>query len=311
MRSKKWVITALLFVMVIGTGARVYAVRKSITVQDIENVNDKETKQKITEVFLSDGHKGVNVNPEEAGGIEIVKGNFTGTEGIVVSVEFGSKLTLISVYEKNGKSYRFIDDLGSFLKIESIMPAGLKPEGKDLIFIKENANQTMGSYENTDFMRGYFWNGGNFELVFNIPSSIDSQWYDVKDDGSFLWRKVLHKSVAEFENGNEPNISRSIKNEYYTCSCHKSEVPEDKDFQLNSSNETEEVYYWSGEWKRFILAEGIDKTTQEAVAVIEDWESQPYALVPQFEDNKNKVRVVRRNGTVSVADKNNIDILNE
>ena len=66
MRSKKWVITALLFVMVIGTGARVYAVRKSITVQDIENVNDKETKQKITEVFLSDGHKGVNVNPEEA-----------------------------------------------------------------------------------------------------------------------------------------------------------------------------------------------------------------------------------------------------
>ena len=98
MRSKKWVITALLFVMVIGTGARVYAVRKSITVQDIENVNDKETKQKITEVFLSDGHKGVNVNPEEAGGIEIVKGNFTGTEGIVVSVEFGSKLTLISVY---------------------------------------------------------------------------------------------------------------------------------------------------------------------------------------------------------------------
>lgn len=308
MKRKRWIIFAVFIVMLLGTAARVYATAKQITAKDLKNLNDSATMAKVSEILVKDMEKSKDVNAKDIKSITATLGNINGNnnDNVVIVGNYGSNFALVGVYQKANGVYIFLDDIGVFFDVEGVNTVNLKNLGKDAVFIKEYAQQNAGVFERTTFLRGYLWEEDGFKLIYSMPEQVNADWNKNSDSGEnggeSQWNRVIQTSKTKLENGNYPAIKAQRNQSYLKSSDTKTQnIPDDSTFYEVAKKEVSESYYWSDQWKQFIICEKIDKTTGEKVAVIEDWENLPYSIVQDFEIYSTKVRIVRKDGTTDIV----------
>ena len=313
MKRKRWVIFAILMVMLLGTAARVYATAEQITARDLKSLNDSSTMAKVSEILVKDMEKGKDVNTKDIQSITVTYGNVDGknNDNIIIVGNYGSNFALVGVYQKANGGYVFLDDIGAFFNVEDINTVNLKNLGKDAVFIKEYSQQNSGAFEQMTFLRGYLLADDGFKLIYSMPEQVNVDWNKYNDsdeeDGESQWNRVIQSSKTKLENGNYPAIKAQRNQSYLKSSDTNSKnIPADSTFYEVAKKDVSESYYWSDRWEKFIICEKIDITTGEKVAVIEDWRNLPYSIVQEFEIYSNKVRIVRNNGTTDIVQRDTL-----
>lgn len=313
--KKKWiaavVLTGFLFFCFAGT---IYGISTSanITQRELESPNTKANRESIAQKILRDTGNTDRFEPADATNIIIAYGDVLGdeTNEAVINLELGSKNSIVSVYERDGNEYKYAGNLGDFFYIRTIEFLPIE-NNKEIILLREYANQNIGAFERSSFIIGYLWDGNRFREVLNIPEGIEAVWNDLWDnstqDGNSRWNKIEQRTDIEFSRNGNPILNLNHYQAHrVTDERISTDVPDNNDYDTVSNRVVSETYYWNPEWNLFILSEMQDNRTGERVAVIEDLASSPYALLSDYGDIANRVRIERKDGTIETVDKTSL-----
>lgn len=316
-RKRKWVSVILVMaVMFLGYTARIYGVSNDITRSEAESPNTQANRKSITEKVLMSTGRSAMFKPEEARNVTIYPADLLGDEKneIVVAVEFDKRNTIVAVYTPEGNNYKYVGDVGEFFYIENIQFLPITSlNGKNIILIREYANQNIGAFERSSFIKGYAWDTeeGEFRQVLNTPEGIEAIWNELWDgatkDGQSRWNRIQQRSDITFSGDGTP-ILDSVHTQSHSISSDvtSKEPPNPATYDTINNRVVSESLRWNNEWQRFILSEKIDNNTSEKVAVIEDFGASPYALLAQYKDNANMVRIERKSGLTEIVNKNTL-----
>ena len=308
---KKWgiVICAVFAVFAVFT-IKTYGVSETLTTEMLSDT--EKNKEEIARIVLNDTGRNAVFEPQEAVKVTVYEGDLLGNgqQQAVIAVSFGLKNTVLAVYtkDKTGDSYTYVSDVGDFFDVRNVFFLPLTGEGTNIMIVREYANQTIGSFERSSFLKGYKWDEENqtFQNVLSIPEGIEVIWNGRWDNSQEeRWQKIEERSeasTAEVENSDGPALKLVQYQAYKISDSTDTEnIPNDSTFQTTKNRVVNQIYYWDNDWRRFILSEKKDKATGETVAVIEDFSASPYVLVEEYGNMGNNVVIQRQSGTIEVV----------
>ncbi len=314
---KKWGIVILIAFVVIGFFTiKTYGVVEQITSDMLQDPNSDKNKQDIARIVLNDTGRDTAFSPDEVVEIKVYQGDLLGNgqQQAVIAVSFGLKNTVLAVYtnDKNTGNYTYIDDVGDFFDVRDVLFLPLSTPGTNIMIVREYANQNIGAYERSSFLKGYIWDDKNqmFQNVLSVPEGIEVTWNGSWDtSGEERWQKIEERSEFVFNENyeNDPTLKFTQYQAYKISeSTDKDNIPDESTFHTAKNRVINQTYYWSDDWSRFILSEKKDKATGEKVAVIEDFSASPYVLVEEYKNMENNVTIQRPNGTIEIVPSNTL-----
>ncbi|WMI82152.1 hypothetical protein [Anaerotignum sp. MB30-C6] len=286
MKRKRWVIVAIICVLVGGYTAGIYGQTGKLTRKEMSNSHERNNQEAIAKNILENSGKSDIYRLKDLENVTVYYGNVNKTEerDVVVSARFGSKDTVVAAYTSSGELFEFVGDIGSFFDVENIQFVPIEALGQDIIIIEETTNQ-IEAYESATFLHGYLYDNENaFEVVLSTPIKIDEAWNETWDNSELKelsgWKWVREDAEAAWSwEGNFPRLDLVCYQKYLAAGNAEKRLPEASKFHQKSSRVVMKEFYWSEPWQRFVIGEALEKETGEAVAVLEDSDNSPYVLV--------------------------------
>lgn len=283
---------------------------------ELIDVNDIENKKNIAQGVLEDTKRQDLYNINDLERVELYFGNITDSDDkdVVVAVNFGAKNTIVAGYKRDGENYTYIGDVGSFYEVSDIEFISVPSEEQDVVVVNEFINQQLGAYETAEYLQGFFYDDGEFVQVLKSPTNIDAGWNDTWDNengNENLWKKIHQESsnewiIGEVEKNKNTNLELIRYQKYYTSEeGEKTVIPKDETFIKSDERIIKEKFTWSDKWGKFILGEGVEKSTGKKVAILEERDASPYYLAGYVE---NKLLVEFENGEEKLVNNKDINI---
>lgn len=308
MKRKKLVLFVSVVVLLGGYTIGIWGQTEGdLTQKQIQNPNTVENKEDIAKSVLESTGRSEQYDLQDLEDVTVYLGSdVTGNpQDAIVTVSFGPKNTVVAAYTADGNVYEYTGDLGDFYGVRNIRFIPVPELKKEIVIVRENVNQSLGSFEQSDILRGYVFDGEEYQDVLNTPEKIESSWNNIWNKGELqeesLWRRVTEETESKWTGGDSPALTITRYQTYLeSADTQKDEVPKDDTFQEKDSRVVVERFYWSDEWNRFILDEAVEKATGQPVAIIENLASSPYLLadLPDYKD----YRIVRKDGTTAYVD---------
>ncbi len=278
-------------------------------IKEYENSEREEKfklKSKILQNIFTSMGKDNKVPMTDTTNLTILHGDVIGDkqDDIIFVVNMSPKNTVVVVYEKVGDNYEYRGIVDDFFDIKAIQLLPIGNNQKNLIVIREYADQMLGAFEKSTFLRAYKADNNKFQLVLNVLENHKSYWNE-------LWDKTKPQNeshwllVKQNTNSNlKDNKLYVTQDQFYQQSKNTNliDIPKDEDFDTIKEREISQMYYWNDKWQHFIIGEGTELKTGEKVAILEDMSEQPFSLVQK----NNTYRIKRKNGEIEFIDKNNI-----
>ena len=294
MKRKKLVLAVSAAVLLGGYTVGIFGQTEGdLTQKQIDNPNTLENKEEIARSVLESTGRSEQYDLRDLGDVTVYLGSdVTGNpQDAIVTVSFGPKNTVVAAYTADGNVYEYTGDLGDFYGVQNIRFVPVPELKKEIVIVREQVNQSLGSFEQSDILRGYVFDGKEYQDVLNTPQKIESSWNNLWNKGELqepsLWRRVTEETESKWTGGEEPSL---------TITRYQSYLESDD----KGEGEVVERFFWSDEWNRFILDEAVEVATGQPVAIIENLASSPYLLadLPDFKD----YRIVRKDGTTAYVD---------
>ena len=100
--------------------------------------------------------------------------------------------------------------------------------------MREQVNQSLGSFEQSDILRGYVFDGKEYQDVLNTPQKIESSWNNLWNKGELqepsLWRRVTEETESKWTGGDEPSLTiiENLASSPYLLA----DLPDFKDYRI-------------------------------------------------------------------------------
>ncbi|MBM6828095.1 hypothetical protein H9X85_00440 [Anaerotignum lactatifermentans] len=304
MGKKKIVLLLSALILLGGYTAAAWArIEGDLSQRQVEDPNSEKNREDIAKSVLESTGRTGQYDLSDLEDVTVYFGGaVTGNEeDVLVSLSFGPKNTVIAAYTPDGNVYEYAGDLGNFYGVRNIRFVPSPELGKDIVIVRENVDQSLGSFEQTDVLRGYVYENNGFRDVLNTPEKIESSWNNIWNQSDIreesLWRRVTENTESSWSSGENPQLTITRYQDYLESSDQsEGQVPEDETFDKKQSRVVVERFYWSEEWGRFILREAVEKATGEKVAIVEDLSASPYLLAGLADDKD--YGILRKDGTL-------------
>lgn len=314
MKRKKLVLLVSAIVLLGGYSAGIYAnmtqPQDELTQKQIDNPDTEKNQMDIAKSVLESTGRSQQYDLNDLEEVTVYVGSeaTNSEDNAVVTLNFGPKNTVVAVYRSDGSVYEFAGDLGDFYGVQNVTFVPVEGLGKDVVIVQERINQSLGSFEQTDVVKGYVYDGEEYQSVLNTPQKIESSWNDIWNkglDNPSLWRRITEETENKWVDGENPYF-QVTRYQTYLESDNKDEMvePEDDTFEQKEKRVVVEQFYWSEEWQRFILKEAIEKATGEKVAIVENLQASAYQLAG-FEDTED-YRILRKDGNFDYVRKDEL-----
>lgn len=302
MGKKKIVLLVSALILLGGYTAGIYAKTEGdLSQSQVGDPNSEKNREDIAKSVLESTGRSEQYDLEDLEDVTVYFGGaVTGNEeDVLVSLSFGPKNTVIAAYTPDGNVYEYVGDLGNFYGVRNIRFVPSPELGKDIVIVRENVDQSLGAFEQTDVLRGYVYENNGFRDVLNTPEKIESSWNNIWNQSDIreesLWRRVTENTESSWSTGENPQLTITRYQDYLESSDkEEGQVPQDDTFDKKQSRVVVERFYWSEEWGRFILREAVEKATGEKVAIIEDLSASPYLLAGLADDKD--YGIIRKDG---------------
>lgn len=307
----------LSFCIVIGIIGIILTVDKVIANRGIEPAwikefnesKDKESERNILEMTLEDTGYIAWKDKLEQIGLKINTADLLGDtqKELILTISLAPKKTIIAVYQRENKLYKYVGMIDTFFDVAGLQTIPLDKKQKDIVIIREYVDQMLGAFEKGIYLRGYVWNNGKFEMVLSIIEDYQGYWNEMWDQPSKTnpkWLRIAEKTNIQWENGPYP-VLRVLEHQSYSKSkiSNSTTMPKEDDYEVVTSKDVPQTYYWNEKYQHFILNEGKDIKTGENIAIIEDLSLNPFELAG-FE--LNQYRIKRQDGKIEIVPKNQI-----
>lgn len=268
------------------------------------NIKDEENQQAIAKGVLEDTGRTDLYDLNDLQQVDVYFGNITPDDekDVIVTVSFGPLNTVVATYTKEGDTYTYVGDVGNFYEVKNVSFVPIESLGQDVIIITEFANQNIGAYETSEFLEGFLFEDNEFRRVLKTPTFIEASWNESLEDSENgdpnFWKKVSQTSDDTWEK--EPEIALDLvryQNYYTSHDGDISNIPKDNTFEKVAQRVVKERFVWSDKWSYFILGEGVEKSTNSEIAILEDRDTYPYALAGYVE---NSYLIQREDGTTDI-----------
>ena len=316
---KSWILIVVVVVAVISIFTiKTYGVSEVITKNEVQNPNTLENKTKIALVVLEDTGRSDIFEPQEALNVTVYSGNLMGDEKdeTVFVVEFGPKNSIVAVYALNpdDETYKYIADVGEFFNVRNIMFMLVKDQNKNIMVIQEYADQTIGAFERSSFLKGYFWSDSEekFKSVLSVADSIEAVWNGDCEEDNIVerrWQKIEQRTEIKYDDNEYPILNFTYYQSYKISDSMDKKMPDVSTFDTYRNRVVNKIYYWSNEWQRFIISEKINNANGQKVAVIEDLGASAYALIDSYGDAANNIMIQTNDGKYEVVKRNTLSNL--
>lgn len=319
MKYMKLVLVVIILLILGAVGFGVKGTIKSSSgipqkwIEGFKNAQGEEKsslKNQIVHQILRDAQKSEWMNMVDGSNLDIIYGDLLGDqkkEAIMV-VAMGPKNSIIAVYEDKGITWEYVHVVDTFFQVKNIQMIPIKESGKEILVVREYADQMTGAFEISTFIRAYAWKRTDFALVLNILEDYRAYWNELWDEKKpkeeSRWLRIMQNSNLQWENSMYPVI-RTLDRQTYgeSKASNTTSIPADGDFEVIEIREIPQVYYWSSAWQHFILGEATDARTGKKIAIIEDLSNAPFGLIGY---DKNQYRIKQQDGTVEIVDKSQI-----
>lgn len=270
-------------------------------IQEITKIDTIAGKKAVATQVLEDTNRTDLYDINDLEQVEIYYGNVMGNEekDVVIMVSFGSRNTIVALYEAKGLMYEYVGEVGNFYEVQNIEFIPIASKGKDMILIDEFANQSVGAYEVTEFLKGFLYEDEEFKSIFTSTTDIETIWNQAweSEESEALWKRITENTQRNWSNDYE-NLDMMRYQTYYTSPEEDPfNIPKRNTFEKKDSRMVMEKYEWSADWERFIIGEAIEKATGQTVALIADRDNEPYILAG-YEENAYEIQ--RRDGSVEL-----------
>lgn len=304
MKRKRWVIVAVVCVLIGGYTAGIYGQTDKLTKKQITGMNEKN-QEDIAKSVLKDTGRMDTYDLNDLNKVTVYYGNVNGDKeqgekDVVVSVNFGPKDTVVAAYTPSGEVYEYVGDIGKFYQVDNIQFVPVDSLGKDVVIVQETANQMVGAFENSTLLRGFLYDSdSDFSSVLNTTIAIEATWNEIWNNPELEdpnnWVKVREAADAKWNTqGDAPKLNLTRYQKYLVAGDTGKQLPSDAKFVQQSDRVVIEEIYWSQQWNRFIIGEAIEKKTGKPIAVLQDIDNGPYALAGLIE---NTYLVQREDGS--------------
>ena len=311
MKRKKVVLMTVAFVLLGGLGAGLYAdFNKKIPTMATPIIIGEGMEQQIAREVLEKAEVENSFLASEVERVDVYYGNILDGEEpeAVVAVCFGPKSTFVVVYASNGDTYEYYESLGYFYAVNDVDFIPIKNKDIDAVVIQEEMDQRLGSFELTEFLKGYLYDGNMFLSVVNVPTDIDATWYESWGSGGAKdarWQKIVQDTDVNW-NTVDNTTMELIQHQSYLISDETGSMPEPESFQPKEERIVEREYFWSDAWFAFILGEGIDKESGERIAILDIRADSPYSLA---EEGIACYQILRKGGEMGVVAADCIELI--
>ena len=309
MKRKRWVIAAVICVLLGGYTAGICGQTNKITKKQITNISEKHNQEEIAKNVLEDtGRETYDLRYLEK--VTVYYGNVRGNEDkdVVISLDLGPKNSVVAAYAPSGEVYEYVGEVGVFYSVDNIQFVLVKGLDKDVIIVQEAAKQHIGVHQNSNFLRGYLYNNESiFHDVLHTPIKTDATWKEVGEPhgmkGFNNWKKVQEDTEVKWNTaGDIARLDVVRYQNYLTAQNVGKKLPKESKFKQQSNRVVVEELYWSEPWQSFVLGEAIEKQTGEPVAVLENRNSSPYVLAG-FEDDSYVIQRMDGERDILAVDK--------
>ncbi len=272
-------------------------------IQQITKIDTIAGKKAVATQVLEDTNRINLYDINDLEQVEIYYGNVMGNEeeDIVITVSFGPRNTIVALYEAEGLRYEYVGELGNFYEVQNIEFIPIASKGRDMILVDEFANQSVGAYEVTEFLKGFLYEDGAFKSIFTSTTDIETIWNQAweSEESEALWKRITESTQRNWSKDYE-NLDMIRHQTYYTSKEEDPfNIPKTNTFEKKDSRVVMEEYEWSADWERFIIGEAIEKATGQTVALIANRDNEPYILAG-YEENAYEIQ--RRDGSIELID---------
>lgn len=280
------------------------------TLEQYENINtvyDNNLKTKIIENIFNNIGRAERTPIAETTALTVIYGDVVGDkqDDAIFIVKTSPKNTIVATYEKINDTYKYSALVDDFFDIKAIQVVPVENQ-KNIILIREHADQMLGSYEDSVFLRAYKWDNSKFKLILNVLENYKAYWNELWDNNKpkeeTHWLVIKQDVKVNWKN-NKYNTLYVKQKQMYEKSNETNTVnmPFENDFQNIKQREVLQIYYWSTQWQHFILGEGKEIKTGKKVAILEDMSQSAFSLF----QNSEKYRVKYSDETIGFIEKNN------
>lgn len=293
MKRKGIVLAVVACVLLGGYTAGIYAQPETeVTRTQLESPDTEENRKGIAENVLRDTGRSGTYDINDLEKVTVYYGDVA--EGpqrdAVVTVSFGPRNTIVAAYTPEGEVYQYIGDIGNFYGVQNIQFIPIPSEGRDVVIVRETADQAIGTYEASSLLKGYLYTGqAAFRDVLHTTEQVEAIWNALWDTEAVQneenWQKVAEATESSWRLEESPALEITRYQEYSRAENTADVLPADETFESETKRVIMERYYWSDEWGRFILGEATENATGEKVAVIENRDASPYFLAGFREDS--------------------------
>lgn len=284
------------------------------TLEDYEKSTGAEKRQietKIIENIFNNLGRTEDIPLASTSELTITYGDVVGDSGedAIFTVRIGPKHTTVVVYEKINNEYQYRGLVDNFFVIHELEVVTVDEKEKDFIMIREHVNQMVGAYEESIFLRSYKWDEASqkFQLVLTIQERYRAYWNELWDNNKpkeeSHWLSVNQEGKVTRRNNKYDRLYfKAIQRYLMSKQTNAINKPEEEDFEETKRREISKVYYWSEEWKNYLIGEGTQISTGDKVGIIEDMSEEAASLI----EDDQRYRIKKTDGTIQFVDKKDI-----
>ncbi len=193
---------------------------------------------------------------------------------LIIGLNLSKNLGAIGIYKLDGENYILEDKIENLTTIEKISVKIDETKSRKFLLVEEFLDERVGAYFTDKFLRVFTNIDDKFEEVFrqsiDYEAYVYEKWIDA-DKENPKWYKFNENNIIDYDFEIDNNASFSVYQKIKKLEGQdgsSSEIP--TKFKQVEESEFKTKYYWSEEYKRFIMGKGEIISTGEKVAILED-----------------------------------------
>ncbi|MTI70511.1 MAG: hypothetical protein FH751_09705 [Firmicutes bacterium] len=229
---------------------------------------------------------------------------------LIIALNISKDIGVIGFYTAIDDYYIYNNKIENLVEIKNVNTIVDKQNNRIFIITEEFLDERVGAYLTDIFIRVHTNIDKDFKEVFRVSKEYETyfneSWLDPSIE-SPKWYKLTENNLIDYliteDNKFVFNVSKSLNK--FESKKPSVEIP--KDFTLIETKNYDIKYTWMDKYNYFILSEGIIKSTQEKVGIIEDSRLNVESLL-NFSNEYFKI--IDKNGKIRIIKPDNIKILN-
>ncbi|TCO80075.1 hypothetical protein [Marinisporobacter balticus] len=190
---------------------------------------------------------------------------------LIVVLNLSKDISVIAIYTPINDAYVFTNKIENILPVQDISFLPVPELGYNLIISNQLLDEKLGAFFLEEFIQIFVYLDENFKSIWKKTKYkeeiYNAQWLSPNALAN-EWLQIIENNTIAFDKSSNLNISVSISRKKFKAL--KEIFPMKEDFKLVEELVTQENYYWSPKYKRFIMKEGILKNTSTSIAIIDD-----------------------------------------